>query len=364
MKLIISQHFLASLLSALNVIRCSGGVGKNGGYAESWSEEDYEDEDESEEDEDETEDIQFSDEPLSTREVDYLKSLTANNLDVYNVVATKSQPSEASTPAYDGLNPYFLSDSASSPPGSLSRVHLHRGALKDSTLAGIDARIEQVTGFPAQHFSDFIIEKHGKGDYLSPHYDGVADEEDGKSPPTEAELFQAGPLEVTASMLIFLTDYVPGGGGELIFPAADPPIMIRPKRGMAVVWHNTDEAGRLDPFSVHGEMKVTVKNGGPKYIAKKWVYARPRSFTRRYLLPALLLVNGGRAPAFLSSLSVWCISVAGDKGHELFDFLICAVVILVILGILQLCGALGKNRFAFKNDISETVKRKQTKKQR
>ena len=61
--------------------------------------------------------------------------------------------------------------------------------------------------------------------------------------------------EQSATVLVFLSDLPESSGGGLIFPAADPPVKIVPKKGMAVVWHNSGADGGLDERSVHGEMR-------------------------------------------------------------------------------------------------------------
>jgi len=72
----------------------------------------------------------------------------------------------------------------------VSRGMFWRGMLKDPTLKAIDERIQQVTGFPPEHLSDFQVNKYVHNGFHSPHYDSL----------------QSLYHEQSASILIFLND--------------------------------------------------------------------------------------------------------------------------------------------------------------
>ncbi|GMI37890.1 hypothetical protein TeGR_g13429, partial [Tetraparma gracilis] len=178
-----------------------------------------------------------------------------------------------------------------------------RGALKDPTLKAIDERMYSAGGFHA------------------PHYDSL----------------QSLYHEQSASILIFLNDPV-GEGGDVIFPAADPPIKIRPKKGMGVVWHNSDQSGGVDNNSVHGELRFTpAEEGGVKWTAKKWIYSQPLGKARTVLLPAALFPAGGRSPQWLRRLYNRFLKELGpDAGSERFDSCVKAAFVGLALALLYL----------------------------
>lgn len=163
--------------------------------------------------------------------------------------------------------------------------------------------------------------RYNKNGFQAPHYDSL----------------KSFYHEQSASVVVFLND-VPEGG-ELIFPAAKPPIKIRPKKGMGVVWHNSDENGNLDNMSIHGEMRVKGNDGAIKYTAKKWIYSQPLSKTRSVVLPLLFFINGGKAPVRVRMLYNSCLKKWGaDKGYERFDQLVlafCAFLAWVILSLVN-----------------------------
>ena len=227
----------------------------------------------------------------------------------------------------------------------VDRTFLWDGVFEDHVMKNINERIEQVTGFPRSHFSDFQINMYPKGGFHSLHYDVLE---------TSVRHSQ------TASILIFLNDVPPGAGGELIFSAANPPIKIHPRKGLAVVWHNTvpeyvdplnsDELSPmsdpyspqfnplLDDFALHGELRSTAD---VKWTAKKFIYATPRSLVRRAVLPALFhaVGGGGRAPTTVIGLHGTFTDKWGvDKGDALFDWAIGGILLAVfILCWLSLC---------------------------
>ncbi|GMH50541.1 hypothetical protein TrLO_g14009 [Triparma laevis f. longispina] len=223
---------------------------------------------------------------------------------------------------YTGEPNYLEGTSETSPTkSSLSRGYLWKGKFLDSTISAIDERIQQVTGFPPEHLSDFQINMYESGGFESPHYDSM----------------KSFYHEQSASILIFLTDG--HEGGELIFPAADPPIKIKPKKGMGVVWHNSDENGQLDNLSVHGELRLTGDTSDVKYTVKKWVFAQPQSHTRSILLPILFIPFGGQAPEFVKNFYNFCLMKWGaDTGYDRFHQAVTTILGLLIISIITVVG--------------------------
>jgi hypothetical protein len=191
-------------------------------------------------------------------------------------------------------------------------------------------RIDQVTGFPVMHTSDFIVDKISSGRWER-HYDTVV----------RAYV----PL---ATITIFLNHHdtalwkfplIKGhnnnnnngrtntngkdGAGE---------IHIRPRKGMAIVHHNTDvEDQRLDPYAVH----ALDMNGSttPLYVARKIILPTPVG--RRILLPLLAMANGGRLPRSLSRWHETLLTQYGpEDGPKYFDWALVigpSVILLVLL---------------------------------
>ena len=122
----------------------------------------------------------------------------------------------------------------------------------------------------------------------------------------------------------------------MIFPAANPPIKIKPKKGMGVVWHNSDQNGVLDNVSIHGEMRFMGNEGDVKWTAKKWIYAQPLGKARTVLLPLAFFPNSGKAPHFVLQLYNYCLKEFGpDTGYERFDNAV-YVAFMTVIGVLLL----------------------------
>lgn len=194
-------------------------------------------------------------------------------------------------------------------------------------------RIGQVTGFPAVHVSDFIVDKVSSGDWER-HYDSL--------------LRTYVPL---ASITVFLNDHDTavwkfpltkrGGDGNNNnnnSAAAGgsvnndgPEIHIQPRKGMAIVHHNTDhETQRFDPYALYS----LDMNGSrtPLYMARKIVLPVPPGLGRRVLLPLVAMVNGGRLP---SAFSRWYETLLDQYGAEdgprYFDWALVIVPTVLLL---------------------------------
>ena len=113
----------------------------------------------------------------------------------------------------------------------VDRVTLWQGLLQFPAQKTIEERIEQVTAFPGNHFSDFVVDRFQAGSYMQPNFD----------------IFD-GRLVPVASISIFLTDAPASGGGEIVYPStsSDDPVKVVPRKGLAVVHHNTDERGQFE----------------------------------------------------------------------------------------------------------------------
>lgn len=201
------------------------------------------------------------------------------------------------------------------------RAVLWQGMLKGPAAKAIEERIEQVTGFPLAHYSDWTVDRLGKGSYWNPHYDVLAE--------------NTVPL---ATITVFLTET--GGtesGGELVYPSTTTePIKISPVRGMAVVHHNTDDRHDFEAHALHALLPVTVDNF---YVARKYILPVPASRARNIALPVYAALAGGRLPTAVVLLHDTLVSHLGEeRGGVYFDKAVVFTPMLLLLALLQCLG--------------------------
>lgn len=205
---------------------------------------------------------------------------------------------------------------------NVERTFLWRGLFKSAPFKLIDERIEQVTGFPQAHFSDFQVNKLTAGSYHRPHYDSI---------PTLGQL---------ATIHIFLTDGNGTSGGEFVFPyASRRPIKITPKQGMAVVYHNLEENGDTDQFSAHGELPV-IGEGIEVWTARKWIYVEPLPKSHRIALPVFALFNGGRLPHVIKATIYGKMleQFGVENGNRCFDELVVFIPVIFVIILMYFFG--------------------------
>ncbi|KAL3773143.1 hypothetical protein ACHAWO_011811 [Cyclotella atomus] len=234
-----------------------------------------------------------------------------------------------------GVNNYlensFASQGGSSSGGdaiNVERTYLWKGAVAGKTVKDIDERMSQVMGFPAEHFSDFQVNKYVVGSKYNAHYD--INDANG----------------IMATITIFLNDVEEGG--ELVFSKpgdGGDPILISPKKGLAVVHHNTDENYNFDKSTVHEEL---VLKRGVKYVAKKFVYLNPQPTALRIVLPLLAMPFGGKLPKIVSTLQNALIE---KFGYETADVYFQKIVTMIPVFLLVLMAS------AVSNFVSGKMKR-------
>jgi hypothetical protein len=203
-------------------------------------------------------------------------------------------------------------------PG-VERVMLWQGMLFRPGRKQIEERIEQVTGFPSSHYSDFVVDRVEDGAHWKPHYDSFRGISKDSVP--------------MASLTIFLTDE-DLEGGEFVFPSTEgDPVMIKPRRGLAVVHHNKDDRREFDVNAIHALLPVTK---GTLYIARKYIFSEPMSNARRIVLPTLALPFGGKLPApvctFYDYLTV---KFEVEQGGAYFEQICIFVPLLILLALAQ-----------------------------
>jgi hypothetical protein len=201
---------------------------------------------------------------------------------------------------------------------TVERTMLWQGMLLSTDRKAIEERIEQVTGFPSSHYSDFVVDRVENGGHWGAHYDsfpGVSD-----SPPM-------------ASITVFLTD--DHKGGEAVYPTCEEaPVKIQPRRGLAVVHHNTDDQRQLDVNAIHALLPVTE---GTLYVARKYIFAEPVSHARRIALPVFAAPFGGKLPSQIIALYDYLTKKYGFvQGGAYFEKICVFVPLLLLLVCAQL----------------------------
>ena len=195
---------------------------------------------------------------------------------------------------------------------NVQRVMLWQGLLQTPERKAIEERIEQVTGFPASHYSDFVVDRLDPGAQWKPHYD------------THPSMI---PM---ATITIYLT----AEGGSLVYPSCKTPVRVNARKGMAVVHHNTNDRHQLDLSTVHAMLSHTE---GPVYVARKYVFTTPVSNARRMALPFLALPFGGKLPGVVVSFHDFMIQQFGvEQGGSYFDKACVFIPVALLLYCVQL----------------------------
>jgi hypothetical protein len=198
-------------------------------------------------------------------------------------------------------------------PG-VESVMLWHGILQSPALKAIEERIEQVTGFPSAHFSDFVVDQLEQGAEWKPHYD----------------THSYSHYTPMATIIVFLTD----NGGPVVYPSSRTPVKVMPQKGLAIVHHNTNEKGELDYSTVHG--LLANQGGEAAYVARKYVFTNPVSNARRIALPVFAMPFGGKLPAVFCQFHEMLVDKFGiDDGSTYFDKACVFVPILLIATLVQ-----------------------------
>jgi len=242
--------------------------------------------------------------------------LTSSEADAL-VEAAKNKVEPMSVDTIDNLQ---LNSQPEKYPG-VESVMLWQGALASVAQKAVEDRIEQVTGFPAAHFSDFVVDKLESGAHWKPHFD--------KHP----YAFQQTP---TATIIVFLTQQIDGGGGSVVYPGSNNnPIKILPQKGLAIVHHNMDDKDELDMSTLHAMLPIN--EGETLYVARKYVFAQPISQSRRVVLPVFAFPFGGKLPTFVVSIHDMLVGNFGvEDGTIYFDNVCIILPVLVLLLLAQL----------------------------
>lgn len=139
----------------------------------------------------------------------------------------------------------------------------------------LERRIAAVTGIPRANGEAFNVLKYVDGQHYHSHYDAFAESEYG-----------AQSSQRIATVLLYLTDVEEGGettfllegeGGEARLREIDytacnaTGILVRPRRGDALLFWSAHPDGSIDKHSLHGGCPVLK---GTKWVATKWLRNR------------------------------------------------------------------------------------------
>ena len=136
------------------------------------------------------------------------------------------------------------------------------------------------------------------------------------------------------SVYVYLDDVPEEDGGALYFPRGLPaPVAVQPQKALAAVFYSALEDGSVDRSAAHGDGPL---NAGEAWVLRLRVYATPRPFARRALLPAALWVLGG-APSVLTAQRTadFFLRIFGPaKADAAIDAALYALAALLLLPIL------------------------------
>jgi hypothetical protein len=265
----------------------------------------------------------------------------------------------------------YLSDSSLYEHTDRRMVYTPTGLFHNTIFKAMEERMEQVTGFPAVHFSEWIVDRVGVGSTLQPHYDTLPG---GMIPHATITVFLSDWTTTDTSTSTTTTTAASSPlleGGEIVYPRTSGnsyPILIRPVQGLAIVHHNTNEQHELETNSLHAMLPITRKttttdgsgddddgssssssshNAPPApqylYIARKYILPTPISNVRRAALPWYVIVFGGSASGTIPYPLVQChflltTQLGNELGNRYFDHMLIGLPIVLVVVILAVIG--------------------------
>lgn len=130
--------------------------------------------------------------------------------------------------------------------------------MNDSIVAAIEERIAKFTNIPRENGENIQVLHYDVGGEYQPHHDYF----DISTVGGRYHCQRGG--QRRASFLMYLN--TPEAGGETIFPRLN--IKVKPVKGDALLFYNSDPQGNVDPLSLHGGAPVIA---GEKWIATRWL---------------------------------------------------------------------------------------------
>ena len=139
-------------------------------------------------------------------------------------------------------------------------THFERG--ENELVRRIETRLSELVGFPVDHGEPLQILNYLVGGEYRPHWDYF----DPAQPGNEKVLENGG--QRVATLIMYLNDVE--AGGSTVIP--DIGLDVLPRKGNAVYFAYTTDAGELDKRTLHGGSPVAQ---GEKWIATKWIRQQP-----------------------------------------------------------------------------------------
>ena len=125
-------------------------------------------------------------------------------------------------------------------------------------IAMLDKRIAEIMDMPVENGEGLQILHYRQGGEYRPHFDYFPPADPG----SQAHLQRGG--QRVSTMVIYLSAVEDGGGTQ--FPEVG--LTVIPKKGSAVYFEYCNQAGEVDPLTLHAGLPVLA---GEKWIATKWV---------------------------------------------------------------------------------------------
>jgi len=128
----------------------------------------------------------------------------------------------------------------------------------------IEERAAKAAGLPATFLERLQVTRYLHGQFYRPHFDYL---------PETPDVLANGQRAVT--IFAYLADLPEEEtGGATAFPKLG--LKIRPKKGKAVLWHNMDHTGKVDPRTLHGGEEVLLPHS-VKYGLNIWFRTKPQA---------------------------------------------------------------------------------------
>jgi len=152
----------------------------------------------------------------------------------------------------------------------------------DPILESIDQRVAALTRTPLPTHESYQVLRYRPSEKYSSHHD-FFNPDLYKGDPGTMELIEGGRRNRLATVFMYLSDVESGGSTH--FPRANygprprsnecdesdfpPGMLVRPRKGKAIVFYNVRHDGQLDEYSLHGGCPV---GEGVKWSANKWIW--------------------------------------------------------------------------------------------
>ena len=129
---------------------------------------------------------------------------------------------------------------------------------ENAFITRIEQRVAALMNWPAANGEGFQVMRYGIGGEYRPHYDYFLPSDVGSA----MHLKHGG--QRVSTLIIYLNDVEEGG--ETLFPAIN--FSYVPRKGQALYFEYCNQAGVLDPLTLHGGAAV---KRGEKWIATQWM---------------------------------------------------------------------------------------------